>query len=70
MFKYNRHKNRMNQFRFASIANRQIVSREICGQVVQKFNPVVSNVEKHNQDQEKPNSLFDVINEERKRENK
>jgi hypothetical protein len=42
----------------------------ICGQVVQKFNLVVSHVEKHNQDQEKPNSLFDMINEERKRENK
>jgi hypothetical protein len=35
----------------------------ICGQVVQKFNLVVSHVEKHKQDEQKPNtsSLLDSI---------
>jgi hypothetical protein len=35
-----------------------------------KYSLVISHVEKHKQDQEKPSSLFDMINEERKRENK
>ena len=35
-----------------------------------RYSLVISHVEKHKQDQEKPNSLFDMINEERKRENK
>lgn len=41
----------------------------ICGEVVQRFSLVVSHVEKHKQDEHKPSSLFDVINEEW-RENK
>jgi hypothetical protein len=41
----------------------------ICGKVVQKLSVVVLHVEKHKQDQEKPNStLFDIINEEWQRD--
>jgi hypothetical protein len=36
----------------------------ICGQIVQKFSLVVSHVEKHKQDNEKPNSLLDRVYEE------
>jgi len=42
----------------------------ICGQVVQKFSLVVSHVEKHRQNNQKPNSLLDTVYEEWKEENK
>ena len=42
----------------------------ICGQVVPRFSLVVSHVEKHKQDEQKPNSLLDILNEDWKRENK
>jgi len=42
----------------------------ICGQVVQKFSLVVSHVEKHKQEQGKPNSLLDAVYQDWRRENK
>lgn len=42
----------------------------ICGEIVQKFSLVVSHVEKHKNEEQKPNSLLDAVYEDRKRENK
>ena len=48
---------------FSMWENKQVMTWTcfIFGQVVQKFSLVVSYVEKHKQEREKPNSLLDAI---------
>jgi hypothetical protein len=57
---------------FTMRENKQVMSWTcfICGQVVQKFSLVVAHVEKHRQDEQKPNSLLGAIYEDWKRDNK